>query len=190
MEGGQKADKSSSAGKTCNGLKIASAKTWQNQEKDTWFGRKCCLRSTVGKFLTCGPTSDILWCGCVRLQCPSLNLFQFVLEPRASPWLKCLGAWWATIKRKLPCLHTAPRFLHSAAIHGAFKRVRCRGLWGLAGWWSETVEERGCSMHNNAPCNVTCVANKCAHCSRTAVVGTPLFPIFINFPLTPNFPRG
>lgn len=39
MDGGQKADKSSAAGKTHNGLKIASAKTRQNQENDLIWRR-------------------------------------------------------------------------------------------------------------------------------------------------------
>lgn len=77
-------------------------------------------------------------------------------------------------KKVPPSWHTALRFLHSAAIHGVFTRVGRRVLWGLAGWWSETLEERGYSMHSNAPCNVTCVANKSGRRSRTAVVGTPL----------------
>lgn len=35
-------------------------------------------------------------------------------------------------------------------------------------------------MHNNAPCNVTYVANKSARRSRTAADGMPLYLIFIN----------
>lgn len=129
------------------------------------------------KFLTCGSTSDRFWCVCVCLQCPSLYLFQFVglKQPRASRWLKCLMSNYP--KKVPPSWHTALRFLHSAAIHGMFTRVGLRVVWGLAGWWSETVEERGYSMHSNAPCNVTCVANKSGRRSRTAVVGTPLSPL-------------
>lgn len=31
--------------------------------------------------------------------------------------------------------------------------------WRLAGWWSELVKGRGCSMHNNALRNLGCMAN-------------------------------